>query len=177
MVARKRISEELPPRPEGKSPPITTFSMKGGKCAKWYGSHGGYTEDHPLWKEAYKHRILKLADVREDENYGGYEDLKSLVIRYLKSCTDPSKRNDLTAFNTWNMEQVYKKNKVNTTKQKLRKKLTDMKRERRERYEEFVKEIIDEYITYTNQKENEEDKEKKRDKDKNSPSENDSDED
>ena len=139
--------------------PATNHKMKGAKGSRWCGQYGGYTEQHPMWKKAYKFRILKLAGVKEEDEEGGYEDLRSLIERYIKWQKDPSKINDLECFNAWNMERVYQKNKISTTKQKLRKKLTDLKRERREKYEETIKEIIDEYIVYMNDLENQEEKE------------------
>lgn len=105
---------------------------------------GGYTEQHPMWREAYRHEILRQAGLQEKDELGGYESLKDLVDRYREEAGE-EKAGVLGDFERWNMEQVYRRNRLLNTKQRLRKRLTDMKRERTEKYHALIKSIIQNY--------------------------------
>ena len=124
--------------------------MHGGKSVPWMAENGGYSEKHPLWKEAYRHEILRQSGYKKKDELGGYENLDELVRRYQEEAT-PSLAKSMDDFVRWNMEQVYKRNRILNQKQKLRKKLTDMKRERPDRYNEYVKQIIINYSKEENQ--------------------------
>ena len=124
----------------------------------WMTESGGYTEQHPMWKDAYRYEILKQAGLKEKDELGGLETLGDLVKRYHEEFPNEQK-DSLKEFTIWNMEQVYKKNKILNTKQRLRKRLTDMKRERPAKYHELVEKIIRNYVEYLNDSEDHEDDE------------------
>ena len=129
---------------------------------------GEFTEDHPSWKEAYRHEILRQAGLKEEDELGGIEALGELAKRYEaagNSCEG------LKEFLMWNMEQVYKKNRIATTKQRLRKRLTDMKRERTDRYHEMIRRIITDYHNQKKEEDIQSDLEDEQEKEEEAPKE------